>query len=592
MQLKKIIPTKEKDTVNINYKFAQKYDLFYVKQTLIKFGFKSVEININIARNLKNNEIEISDNILKSLKLPLFGRYHLKVKNNKLIIGPLIGILIGTKKDTLYRRRRILQPYVKYFNKINGIVVGFTLNDLNRKDMTVNGIAYNPVNKVWERLTLPYPSAVIRRGFINKRNRQYLFSLYGEKLYNYKGIDKWEMHQRLEQFEDINKHLPKTDLYRDLTNLQLFLRKHKNIYVKPIDGNQGYGIYNLVRKKNGVIITTRKEGKNIVRKVNNSNELEEFTSTYLNTKKYLMQETLDLSINNRVIDFRVGLDRDHKGVWRHNMFVTRVGGNESIVSNVASSGGYVDYPLKVLTNLYGLNQEKAKNIMSKLLKTAYNIANKLDLTGIKLGKIALDLCVDKHLNIYLIEVNNKAPNDTLMGPLGDKDRLFQIKLENIMYAKGLAGFKERNDSVFEIYKNDHDVTVPNKIYVRLSKNKINEIKQELLDYLQSKEESSLSVNSNAFDLTISNITTKEQMNKILSYIRGKVAGLNHSILLEEQKDKDEKSHKKIISDLKKEITSLKEQNKELLRKENYYKNSKSWRITAPLRALFKILKSN
>src|SRR5690625_483784 len=125
-----------------------------------------------------------------------------------------------------------------------------------------------------------------------------------------------------------------------------FINKYNDIYIKPVGGNQGQGIYNVIQSKDQIRIMTRKDGQNVVITCNSEEEVKEFAKRYLRSRKYIMQQTLDLSINNRMIDFRIGFDKNQQGEWKHNLYITRVGGDESIVSNVATSGGYVEYPQK------------------------------------------------------------------------------------------------------------------------------------------------------------------------------------------------------------------------------------------------------
>src|SRR5699024_2682409 len=106
-------------------------------------------------------------------------------------------------------------------------------------------------------------------------------------------------------------------------------------------------------------------------------------------------------------------------------------------------------PLKALDHIYGMNSQDSEEMKNKLLEMALNIAEKIDKTGITLGKLALDLAIDNNRDIYLIEVNNKSPNDNIMKALDDNETFFRIKLENILYAKGLAGFPSQDSRLLK-----------------------------------------------------------------------------------------------------------------------------------------------
>jgi len=572
----------------IDNHFAEKNNLLFVKQTLLRFGFKSAEIEIKISSSLKENQIEISRNLIEDLKIPTFGNFNLKVENNTIIIGPYIGIILGTKKLSLYRRRRILEPYVKYFNKINGIVVGFTINDMKRRTLEVDGIVYNPNKGVWIRTTVPYPNSIIKRGFVNKKNRQYLFSLYGDKIYNYKAINKWEMHQRLEQFTDLKNYLPDTELYKDIGNMMDFINKYNDIYIKPVGGNQGQGIYNVIQSKDQIRIMTRKDGQNVVITCNSEEEVKEFAKRYLRSRKYIMQQTLDLSINNRMIDFRIGFDKNQQGEWKHNLYITRVGGDESIVSNVATSGGYVEYPQKALMKYYNLNNDMAEEYKKKLLNVGYSIAKKLDYTGVRLGKIALDLCLDNDLNIYLIEVNNRAPNDGLMKGLGDRKTLYDIKLANILYAKGLSGFSKQYTNIYSFSENINFYKGSYKIYIRLAKGPRKRIYRKAKVFIKQSQ-LLLEQENSQYDLIIKGINTKNDLNTMIHFLKEATKALNTSILIEytNTSNKGQRRKSSGLTNIKKKLNKLEVENEKLKSENKYLKQSRSWKITAPLRKLLK-----
>lgn len=594
-------PISEKNKMYINNRIGKELQLFHLKETLIKFGFASAEVEVKIDEQPKDNEIHLSSNIISKLRLPLVCNYNLSVENNNIIIGPLIGIVVGTRKKLLFQKLRLLNNYVRHYSKINGSVFGFTIDGLNREDLVVEGLLYNPQEQVWETRTLPYPNSIIKRGFVNQKSREYLHSLYGESFFNYKAINKWNMHQRLSQFEDVQQYLPSSELYVDVATMNDFLTEYRDIYVKPIGGNQGLGIYNCVQKENYIEINTRKNGENIVYKCNDKKELQAFASKYLTPKRYIMQKTLDLKINNRVIDFRVGLDKNQQGNWQHKMFITRVGGEESIVSNVASGGGYVDLPINVLKNIYSIKHDKAKEIEEKLLQIAYKIANRLDQTGIPLGKIALDLSIDNNSNIYLIEVNNRSPNDNLMSQLGDYDTFYDIKLQNILYAKGLAGFPDANYGkyLFAETENKDNHRGVYELHILIPKSSRRKLKEIVTKYCQTNNLSSMVKRVN--NRLIFRIKGKNNnVNKLIEHLTLVFANEKIIIGLNTGKSSSSPLHHELskkINYLQKENFELKENNgnlskkiKSLTRENRYIRHSKSWKVTAPFRGLVSYFK--
>ncbi|WP_430413662.1 YheC/YheD family protein [Lederbergia citrea] len=54
--------------------------------------------------------------------------------------------------------------------------------------------------------------------------------------------------------------------------------------------------------------------------------------------------------------------------------------------------------------------------------------------------------MDRHHHIWLIEINNHAPNDHIFSHVGDYDTVSKIKDSSMLYAKYLAGFPGNRDS--------------------------------------------------------------------------------------------------------------------------------------------------
>lgn len=581
----KILKATSKNLLNISPEFASENNLLLVRDTILKFGFKSLEVKLEVDPSLSKKQIAISEDILRKLNLPKTQRYQVVSQNNEIILGPFIGIFLGADQETLYKRVQVLNNYVKLYEEINGVIVGFTLDGVKRENLTIDGLVYNPIYKVWERHTVPYPSAIIKRGFLNQSNRQYFYSLYGEKIYNYKPINKWEMHRKLYQFDEIRQHLPESSLYIDAQSMLNFLEEHKDIYVKPIGGNQGKGIYNIVKEEDVIRVKTRRKGENISIICQDQEAVNEFVKKHLESQKFIMQKTLRLSVNNRVLDFRVGMDKNIEGVWKHNMFVTRVGGDQSIVSNVATSGGYVEHPINALRNIYKLKESEAKNVENQLLDIAYKVANSLDLTGIRLGKIALDLCLDDKHNIYLIEVNNRLPNDNLMKPLGDREKIHKIRLENMKYAKRLSGFLQNNNYTFTLSDENELKEVRNRLLIRTSLKRQELLKEVLLEYA-SHYSLDVNIESGQDHLIISPIKSNKTLYALINLINKNTKNAPNLFIVERMpviKKRPKRKTKAIQSAESRKIIEL---TKEL----EAIKASNSWKITAPLRKLSKILK--
>src|SRR5699024_3180584 len=104
------------DNLVINKKISKRNGLLKLKLTIVRFGYRVSEIKITIDEKLKNNEILVSDNVLKKLSMPTFCKYNILINEDKEVnFGPFIGIYIRKKQATAVKRLRFLSSYVERY---------------------------------------------------------------------------------------------------------------------------------------------------------------------------------------------------------------------------------------------------------------------------------------------------------------------------------------------------------------------------------------------------------------------------------------------------------------------------------------------
>ncbi|WP_017187688.1 YheC/YheD family protein [Alkalibacillus haloalkaliphilus] len=431
----------DKNTIYLNDQLAQKLDIPFLKDTSLRFGYKIKDLDIKLDNKLEDNQILLSSNIVSSLNIPTTCNYDVKVEDNEIVLGPIIGIYAGQRMLSLKRRVRLMQGFADEYNQVNGVIFVFCYDSLNKDNLTVEGFYYEPQRKIWVYTTLPYPSMVFKRGVMNKTQREYLSSIYKNKMFNYKYFEKWDMYERLKNNKSVNSYLPLTKIYNNSQDALDLLYRYNDIYIKPIAGKQGAGIFNVyIDKQNNFVVKTTANKQTTVNKYNTNDEIISFFNSNLEPKKFIIQETIDLKFKNRVMDFRLGYDKGIDGNWNNIMFVTRVSGDNSIVSNY-KAGGKVVFPSDALKNYYNADSQQIKNLKEELLIAGNKIIEALELTSKHFGKVALDLAIDKDFKIWLIEVNLRFPDDTLENNLDESHKTYKkIKSTNLLYCKYLSGF--------------------------------------------------------------------------------------------------------------------------------------------------------
>lgn len=487
INVKKVDNDNQKSLI-LSKEIADELDIKFLQHTNLRFGFRAVDLNVSIDESLGKNEMVLSSMALAELNLPLNCSYNVKVVENEIIIGPFMGIYLGRKESTLFKKLRMLESYAVNYPDLNGVILGFTLDQVNKNDLTINGYYYDPKLGIWKNAELPYPASIFRKNTYDMDWREYFGSLYGNRIFNYKTLDKWTMHHRLSQFEEVNKHLPATALYNDTNDVMEFMNKHQDVYIKPITGKKGLGIYNVVFNDEKFIVKTREKKENMEWNFSDKVEFTNFLQERLTKGNYIIQKTIDIRVNNKTMDFRVGVDKDQSGTWKNYMFISRVSGDNSIVSNRALSQGTIQYIPDVLREIYNMNDQEINEYVERMKKLALNVANKLELTGIGLGKLAFDIAIDNDKNIWIIEINSKYPDDNLMNELDNRKKYYEIRHVNMLYAKRLAGFEEMDNNILMKFANEEQVNNETKkyiIHVGLPKNKKDEFEKLISAHMES-----------------------------------------------------------------------------------------------------------
>lgn len=173
-----------------------------------------------------------------------YFRFHVKKTRNR--IGPLIGIMTNAKTGKqLNGNLRMFKRIGREVNKRGGIVIVFTETGI--QEQAITGYSFIEQENKWLKLKAPLPDIVYNR--IADRQLEHDLLTQLKKLnipfFNPHFFNKWEMYQILMQVPSLQAHLPETVKWNDSESLTYMLRKHGDIYAKPVDGKKGDGIFTI-----------------------------------------------------------------------------------------------------------------------------------------------------------------------------------------------------------------------------------------------------------------------------------------------------------------------------------------------------------
>jgi len=438
------ITTHNKSLIVIPKKIMEHYQIINNEILQVQFGTKKVEAQV---KSGKKEEVYLTSSLNEQLLLPFSGNGYLKYTDKTFNIGPLIGILTtgftGNLQKPFGERSNFFQFLLTEGLEKTAYYFIFTPSLINWEEKTINGLFWQ--KEGWHLLTVPIPEVVYNR-IPNRtiegseeviRTKLFLKSI-GSRLFNPGFFNKWDIFQLLKNYPQVAVYLPETILAPTAADVNELLKEHDLLYLKPIHGSLGLGIYRIFKQNNNIIIENRLNERLIKR------SFKQLTNTTfnkifhnLNLQKYILQQGIKLAkYNNNPYDFRIHLHKNKKNKWNVVAIAGKVAGSDAVTTHIRTGGNIVPTET-LLIQSFG---EKGNLIINDLELAAVQIAEVVEYT-IKedVGELGLDVGVDEDQKIWLFEVNSKPgrsifkhPNFKQAGKISAKQIIdYSIYLANL-----------------------------------------------------------------------------------------------------------------------------------------------------------------
>jgi hypothetical protein len=411
----------------------------------IHFGNRQQYIQLQLDPDFLPDNLGLSRNLICELALPDYPRYEVAINQNKVVVGPFIGLLVcrEAKRLTLGRLKKIA-VYLSQYPQLHGAVVVFALEKVNRENRQIEGYCFNPANQSWQRGIFPYPAAIYRAIGLNPEWKHHFFETIGDKVFNSRFFNKWEMCQWFAEEPGIGPHLPHTIRYHSAQDALNMLEQHSKIYIKPILGLQGRGILRLSKEQHRLNLKFREGTANRTVVFDHPDQAGDYLGKRCRSGRYLIQQGIDLlAYKGGLIDFRCIVQKNQANDWICPAIIGRVGVRDSIVTNI-SSGGVAFTMENILQKAIPASEESIADLRRKLETLAIDVGTKLDEYGINCGNLGLDIGLDIQGRLWLIEINNRDPDPGIALDLHDRQLYYKLKAGPLFYAKYLAGFPITN----------------------------------------------------------------------------------------------------------------------------------------------------
>lgn len=448
------------DTILISEKIMKDQRIPKAQHITIQFGVHTH--TVKVLPSPKKNSLYMHSKLAQQLGIPFFSQQKLQLRIQYLSkltvmkLGPLLSILINKETpEDLNKPFGVISSFCRELAEAcsteGAIAYFFTPSSIPINGSIVNGWI---LDGEWKKIQLPLSEVIynrLTRKIENQAHVQHLFNqtakLHQLIVFNERFLDKHDVFQALQSDESVKKFLPESLLLEDFQTLKAMYNKHRVLYLKPVQGSLGKGIYRITTLESQNMISLENTGSSSQRlmKFSSLGNLYRALKPKLANKKYQLQQGLSvIQIGRKPVDFRALVQKNAFGAWSITSVVARTAGNEQFVANLAR-GGSIDTVLNTLPHTNLLQHIPPEEILSSLRKSAVAIAEAIDRNiDAHFGELGVDLAVDIQGKVWLLEVNSK-PSKKDNTPLRENRTRPSVR-KVISYAKYLTGFKEGRKS--------------------------------------------------------------------------------------------------------------------------------------------------
>lgn len=387
---------------------------------------------------------------------------------NVLSFGPLIGLF--TVKSTFTEaafasQQSSLLALANLSESLAGIVFAFCPDDINWDLSLITG--YVPIGEnlnkdfaadaqdsevtsAWRPIIVPLPDIIYDRlpsrtieakPEISEAKSRLL--ILPECIYfNPMFLDKWETHLALRNIAEVAPYLPPTKLVETPEDIKEFLMLYKSVFLKPSSGSLGRRIIKIFLEKQGnfnYMYRTR-DKQTTVGSAANFNILLNLLKRVMGNRAYVVQKDLALAKHdNCPFDIRVLAQKDKLGNWRRTKIYVRQAAPDSFLSNL-SDGAKPMSITGVLKDVFFADFEAPAGLGEDIRRAVREIPPALEKgTGRLWGELGIDLGIDRHGKIWLVEINSK-PFRALVSERGSCNIIKRSLMRPLEFSKFLAGY--------------------------------------------------------------------------------------------------------------------------------------------------------
>ncbi len=405
----------------------------------LNIGFKERDVKLSFDNEQEENIIKISSDVLKTLSIPDHLHYQLILSENSIRIGPVVGLLMFRNKSSMTEKALDdLLNYTLLYNSMRGLIYVFSIDGINFDTRIIEGYSYHPSEHKWVSGTFPFPDTIFRRVSIPDKIIEKLQTDTQNRMFNsnyFSKLDYWNMASLL---PSIAENLPSTRKLTSFDDVEQMLESFETLYLKPSNGMRAFGLIR-VTKNNGVYFFQAKLDDNPV-VFFSKDEASKYINQAIKGSTYIVQQAIDLlKFENRYIDFRVIMQKDHTLKWQCTGIVTSLGKQGGVCSNYPDGAKYMSFE-NFFNEYLHLTKKEIFQKKHEIIDVCKKACKVLDQSGKNYADLGVDVGLDQNLKPWVFELNNRCHLHSMTLFTDDYDAYYRVKTNIIKYAIKLSGF--------------------------------------------------------------------------------------------------------------------------------------------------------
>ncbi|MBP1993274.1 hypothetical protein J2Z66_004895 [Paenibacillus eucommiae] len=420
---------------------------------LITLRFGSIKHEVKVIPFPHANSLRMTTTLAEKFGLYQDAQlcFQYKPSTGVMSIGPLLAVMLSRVYASPERPFGAATAFCKEITQacstFGALVIFITPTDMRGSTTSVNGHVYT--GKSWSKKSFPIPNVIYNR--LTSRKYENMASVQqfmkeakarnSTAIFNEKYLNKTEVFSALGKEETLHDYLPESHLFKNYKMLQSMASRHSCLFLKPITGSLGKGIIRIRKEAGGAYVSHSTHVNGVIKQTFPSlTKLFISLTGKLKSQRYQLQQGLDLITvdGGRPVDFRSLVQKGAQGEWTITSIVARIANSQHFVSNLARGGSLSK--VKAALAKASLSAGQRASAYTKLRKASLDIAKGIEeQIPNHFGELGIDLAVDTHGKVWLLEVNSKPSKDD-NSQLNAETKVRPSIKQVVQYARFLSKF--------------------------------------------------------------------------------------------------------------------------------------------------------